>query len=72
MLFFSPSAYPRSHLARQATRLFSCDLAPRTVNKANRRAWLRAVTLLGDRWVLRRVLTVRAAPGSPLTLVAAK
>jgi hypothetical protein len=36
-------------LAKRAVRLYSCDLVP---NRANQRAWLRAVQLLGDKWLL--------------------
>ena len=39
-------------LARRAVRLYSYDLAPLHINKANRRAWLRSVLMLGDRWLL--------------------
>lgn len=39
-------------LARKAIRLFSCDLVPQSVNKYNRRSWLRSVEMLGDRWLL--------------------
>jgi len=39
-------------LARRAVRLYSYDLAPLHINKANRRAWLRSVQLLGDKWLL--------------------
>jgi hypothetical protein len=37
-------------LARKAVRLFNYELAPRSVNRHNRRQWLRSVTLLGPRW----------------------
>lgn len=39
-------------LYRRAVRLYSCDLAPLRINKANRRAWLRSVAMLGDKWLL--------------------
>lgn len=38
-------------LKRRAVRLYSYELAPLHINKANRRAWLRSVLMLGDRWV---------------------
>lgn len=41
------------HLLRRAVELFRSDLVPHSVNKANRRAWLRMVHHLGPRWVLR-------------------
>lgn len=40
------------HLMRRAVELFRSDLVPQEINKANRRAWLRMVQHLGDRWVL--------------------
>ena len=39
-------------LARRAVRLYSYDLAPLHINKANRRKWLRAVEMLGPKWLL--------------------
>lgn len=42
----------RIQLARRAVRLFSYDLAPLHVNKHNRRAWLKSVDFLGNRWLL--------------------
>lgn len=39
-------------LARRAVRLYSYELAPLHINKANRRAWLRSVQMLGPRWLL--------------------
>lgn len=39
-------------LARRAVRLYSYELAPLHINKANRRKWLRAVEMLGSRWLL--------------------
>jgi len=39
-------------LARRAIRLYSCDLAPKSVNRHNQRSWLRMVSLLGDKWLI--------------------
>jgi len=39
-------------LAKRAIRLYSYDLAPKAANRANQRAWLRSVALLGDKWLL--------------------
>lgn len=39
-------------LARRAIRLYSYDLAPKSVNRHNQRSWLRMVALLGDKWLL--------------------
>lgn len=39
-------------LARHAVKLYSCDLATLRTNKHNRRQWLRAVQMLGNRWLL--------------------
>lgn len=42
----------RIELARRAIRHYSNDMVPLSVNKHNRRQWLRSVQLLGPRWVL--------------------
>lgn len=39
-------------LARRAIRLYSCDLAPKSVNRHNQKSWLRMVALLGDKWLI--------------------
>lgn len=39
-------------IKRRAVRLYSNQLAPLHINKHNRRAWLRSVDFLGDRWLL--------------------
>jgi hypothetical protein len=41
---------------RQATRLFRSEYVSKEINKANRRAWLRSVQSLGNRWLLARPL----------------
>jgi hypothetical protein len=37
---------------RMAVRNWNSEYVSREVNKANRIAWLRAVAMLGDKWVL--------------------
>ena len=39
-------------LARRAIKLYSNNMAPKHINRANQRAWLRSVQMLGDRWLL--------------------
>lgn len=39
-------------LARLAVRLYSAPWASLNTNKYNRRAWLRSVNLLDDKWLL--------------------
>ena len=41
-----------TQLARRAIRLYSYDLAPKSVNRHNQRSWLRMVQLLGDKWLI--------------------
>ena len=41
-----------TRLLRRVRRHFSSDLVPMHVNRANRRAWVRSVRLLGDKWLL--------------------
>ena len=42
----------RIQLARRAVRLYSAPWAPLSLNKFNRRAWLKSVDFLGKRWLL--------------------
>ncbi len=39
-------------LARKAVRLYSCDLVPKQTNRHNQIQWLRAIEMLGDKWLL--------------------
>jgi hypothetical protein len=39
-------------LVRHARELWSNPLAPTSVNRHNRRAWVRSVLRLGDKWLL--------------------
>ena len=39
-------------IKRRAVRLYSTPWVPLHTNKYNRRAWLRSVNFLGDRWLL--------------------
>lgn len=48
-------------LARRAVRLYNCDLVPKAINRANQRAWLRSVALLGDRWLLAKPVAKQEA-----------
>lgn len=50
-------------LAKRAVRLYSCDLVPKAINRANQRAWLRSVQMLGPRWLLAKPLTRETANG---------
>ena len=45
-------------LKRHAVRLYSCDLAPLSVNKHNRRSWYRSVQMLGDKWRLAKPIAL--------------
>lgn len=39
-------------LLRMARQLWSVDLVPRSVNRANQLRWARSVVRLGDKWLL--------------------
>lgn len=41
-----------AHMLRRVRRLFPSDSAPPHVVRHNRRAWVRSVRYLGDRWLL--------------------
>lgn len=49
----APPKRPPYSLIRKAVALFRSDLVPRSVRRHNARAWLRSVTLLGDKHVYR-------------------
>lgn len=38
-------------LARRAVKLWNNELAPKSLNRANARKWIKSVLDLGDRWV---------------------
>ncbi len=40
------------HLMRRARELYNVDYVPPHINRANQRAWVRAVTALGNKWLL--------------------
>lgn len=42
---------PNMARIRHAVRLFRNDLAPRSVRRHNARSWLRAIEMLGPKWV---------------------
>lgn len=39
-------------LLRRARKLYNSEYAPSHINRANQRAWVRAVRALGSRWLL--------------------
>lgn len=39
-------------LLRRARKLYNSEYAPSHINRANQRAWVRAVRALGNRWLL--------------------
>jgi hypothetical protein len=41
-----------TQLARQAIRLWSNPMAPKSTNRHNQRQWLASVIRLGDKWLL--------------------
>lgn len=50
-------------ILRRVRRHFCHDLAPRSVQRHNIRAWVRSVRMLGDKWVyLSMVERVQRAP----------
>ena len=38
--------------ARRAVRLYNNAMVSKATNRANQRAWLRSVRMLGDKWIL--------------------
>jgi len=40
------------HLMRRARELYNVDYVPPHINRANQRAWVRAVIALGNKWLL--------------------
>jgi hypothetical protein len=49
-------------LVKKAQKLWSVDYIPKEVNRHNRRAWIRAVQMVGDRWLLLRKVERLAEP----------
>lgn len=47
-------------LAKRAVRLYRCDLVPKAINRANQRAWLRSVEMLGEKWLLAKPIQKEA------------
>lgn len=45
-----------SELIMRSQELFDSDLVTSDVNAANREKWVRAVQILGDRWLLAKVM----------------
>ena len=48
----------------QARRLFNSELAPREINRANQRKWVRSLRVLGDRWLLAQNITLNKLPST--------
>jgi hypothetical protein len=44
----------KTHILIRVRRHFNSDLVPAHINRRNQRAWVRAVRMLGDRWLLAR------------------
>jgi hypothetical protein len=42
----------RFTLLRRAVRLWNVPYVPKEINRHNRKAWVRSVLRLGDRWLL--------------------
>jgi hypothetical protein len=36
----------------KARQLFSVDYMPKQINRANQRKWVRAIRMLGDKWLI--------------------
>ncbi len=49
----TPTLHPKAHM-RHAHELWNSPLVPAETNKHNRKAWVRSVIRLGDRWLLAR------------------
>ena len=49
----TPTLHPKT-LMRHAHELWNSPLVPAEINKHNRKAWVRSVIRLGDRWLLAR------------------
>lgn len=50
------------NMLTRVRRHYSNEFAPRSLNRHNQRAWIRAIRLLGDRWLLAAPL---ARPDTP-------
>jgi hypothetical protein len=48
-----------THMFKRARRHFVHPMAPRNVQRANMRAWVAALRMLGDRWLLARPMDRR-------------
>ena len=47
-------------MLKRVRRHFNSDMVPMAVNRANRRAWVRSVRLLGDRWLFAKPVERRS------------
>lgn len=43
-------------LLRRARQHFVHDMAPRHIQRANIRKWIHSIDMLGDKWIMRRVI----------------
>lgn len=50
-------------LYRRARRLFNCGVA--SLDRHNRREWVRSVTMLGDRWLYAKTFSLRDLQSAP-------
>ena len=48
-----------THYLKRARLHFCSDMVPMAVNRANRRAWVRSLRFLGNRWLLAKPLECR-------------
>lgn len=51
----------RIPMLRRAVRLFNSEYVSKEQNRANRIAWLRAVQMLGDKWLLAQPVSKESA-----------
>ena len=42
----------KTQALRHVRKLWNVPYAPREINRANQRKWVRSVRMLGDRWLL--------------------
>jgi len=50
------------NLVKTAQQLWNVDFVPKEINRYNRRAWLKAVETLGDKWLLKKKVERLAEP----------
>ncbi len=47
-------------LLRRARRHFNCEFVSRDINRANQRKWIKAIRMLGDKWLIARPMERRS------------